>query len=61
MLPDMRSSTSCTRAVTGSESECALRYKGTFDVFYKVAQQVRTSDGISIKFMNLAARTVNAL
>lgn len=39
MLPDMKSSTSCTRAVTGSESECALRYKGTFDVFYRVAQQ----------------------
>ncbi|XP_063943875.1 mitochondrial carrier protein MTM1 isoform X2 [Daucus carota subsp. sativus] len=39
MLPDMRSSPSCTRAVTGSESECALRYKGTFDVFYKVTQQ----------------------
>ncbi|XP_074328595.1 mitochondrial carrier protein MTM1-like isoform X3 [Apium graveolens] len=39
MFPDMRSSTSCTRAVTGSVSECVLRYKGTFDVFYKVAQQ----------------------
>ncbi|KAL1828626.1 hypothetical protein ACET3Z_007038 [Daucus carota] len=39
MLPDMRSSPSCTRAVTGSESGCALRYKGTFDVFYKVTQQ----------------------
>lgn len=44
----MRSSPSCTRAVAGSEPECAMRYKGTFDVFYKVTQQVNSGDDIII-------------
>ncbi|KAK3005364.1 hypothetical protein RJ639_015467 [Escallonia herrerae] len=42
MLPDMRCSPSCTRAVLGTETACAQdcsHYKGTIDVFYKVTRQ----------------------
>ncbi|GMY23827.1 mitochondrial carrier protein MTM1 isoform X1 [Fagus crenata] len=42
MLPDLRSSTSSTRAVLGSEPMCPQdcnRYKGTLDVLYKVVRQ----------------------
>ncbi|KAA8520716.1 hypothetical protein F0562_015012 [Nyssa sinensis] len=42
MLPDMRCSPSCTRAVLGAEpahSPNWSRYKGTLDVFYKVIRQ----------------------
>ncbi|KAA8516142.1 hypothetical protein F0562_019321 [Nyssa sinensis] len=42
MLPDIRCSPSCSRAVLGAEPAQALdwsRYKGTFDVFYKVIRQ----------------------
>ncbi|KAK3024234.1 hypothetical protein RJ639_043610, partial [Escallonia herrerae] len=42
MLPDMRCSPSCTRAVFGTETarahDCS-HYKGTMDVFYKVTRQ----------------------
>ncbi|KAI8545003.1 hypothetical protein RHMOL_Rhmol07G0009300 [Rhododendron molle] len=43
MLPDMRCSPSCTRAVLGAEPAChpdCSRYTGTIDVFYKVVRQV---------------------
>ncbi|KAI8566598.1 hypothetical protein RHMOL_Rhmol02G0053300 [Rhododendron molle] len=42
MLPDMRCSPSCTRAVLGAELAChpdCSRYTGTMDVFYKVVRQ----------------------
>ncbi|KAH7862623.1 hypothetical protein Vadar_007356 [Vaccinium darrowii] len=42
MLPDMRCSPSCTRAVLGAKPECGpdcSRYTSTMDVFYKVVRQ----------------------
>ncbi|XVF33216.1 hypothetical protein REPUB_Repub17cG0149100 [Reevesia pubescens] len=43
IFPELRSFQSCTRSVHGSEPACppeCHRYKGTFDVFYKVIRQV---------------------
>ncbi|GMN42976.1 hypothetical protein TIFTF001_012183 [Ficus carica] len=43
VLPDLKSSASCTRSALGSEplcrSECGSHYKGTLDVLYKIIRQ----------------------